>query len=149
MTRPGPVITVGIINLQPSAVPCVILPAGLQTYCLARKWLKGTTAGWTRGGTLALSGSRLLRQLMGWAPGGALLKKPICNFSPVVLSGVWKLPTKLRFELVHKSRKIGLALRLSKPTPHLSSFGCGPGGLYPVVRGTAVVHDLIADLPGF
>ena len=80
---------------------------------------------------------------------GGCLKEPICNFAPVAVSGVWKLPTKLLFELAGQSPKISLVLRLRKPTPKLSSFGCSTGGLYPVVAGTAVFYDLIVDLPGF
>lgn len=76
-------------------------------------------------------------------------KQPIRNFPPVALRGVWKLPTELFFELPGQRPKIPLPLRLRKPAPKLSSFGCGTGGLRPVVAGTAVFYDLIVDLPGF
>lgn len=80
---------------------------------------------------------------------GGRFKEPIGNFAPIAVSGVWKLPTKLLFEFAGECRKISFALRLSKPTPKLSSFGGNTGGLHPVVAGTGIFHDLVVDLPGF
>lgn len=76
-------------------------------------------------------------------------EEPIRNFPPVALRGVRKLPTKLVLELPGQRAKISLLLRLRKPARKLSSFGCGTGGLGPIVAGTGVFYDLIVDLPGF